>query len=190
MRILPKNFVAIDVETTGGYDPIRYDIIQIGVAIIDRETGTILKTYSSFVKPLSSDRDPKAMEVNGIKEEQLVNAPDLERVLSNIENLIDGDIRSYRIASWGTYFDVNYLQYSYKKIGRKYPWRYDCYCLKSIICSKVCELANRGIVKLPKQWGLKSVMDAMGLEFIGRRHSALADIINTIRLLNYLDRLR
>ena len=177
--LVPKDLIVIDIETTG-IDPINYSICQIGVAIVDRETLNILKTYESLVKPLEDNRYPPAMAIHGITEEQLNQAPQLEQVLSEIESLIK-DPERHMLASWGVYFDVVFLNRQYEKIKKLYPFYHHSFDIKAVVSWELCK---RGL-KL-RQWRLEDMYKKLGLQFEGKRHSALADTLGAIRLLQYV----
>lgn len=187
--LIHKDLIVVDIECTGS-DSDKYSICEIGAAKVDRDTLTILDTFTSLVRPLDDQREPKAMEVHKIPEEVLTEAPELNQVLDSFENWVGNEvvvegkpkmIRSYRLAAWGTYFDITFLKKQYHKINRPYPFCHDCICLKSIAIFKMCEKGFGG-----GKWGVTSCLHKVGLKFIGKKHSALDDVINTIRLLSYL----
>ena len=100
----PHNLICIDLETTDT-DKHKGSIIQIGSVVVDKDF-KIDKTRGEFklyIKPLDEYRNPKAMAVNKISEEYLINAICLNDALEMFESFCGEDTR---LACWGAYFDI------------------------------------------------------------------------------------
>jgi len=77
---LNLNFIACDLETTG-LDPVNDKIIEIAfVKVID---GQIKDTFSTLLNP-ECKLPLKIKRLTGIKDEQLLNSPTLERVIAEL----------------------------------------------------------------------------------------------------------
>lgn len=172
---LPHNIVCIDIEAT---DPDKKlgDIIQIGAVIVNPEF-KIIDTFSVYIKPLTAHRNPRAMSVNGISEETLSTAYSLEQALILFENFCK-DTRL--LSAWGAYFDIEFLKLSYEKIYRRWPFGHKSIDLKSIA---IWEFAKQNI---PFRDGVKRGCDKLSIQFEGRAHDGLADIQNTVKILQKL----
>jgi DNA polymerase III epsilon subunit-like protein len=172
---LPTKYIAIDIETTDA-DHRLGDVIQIGAVVVNEDL-SMGSTFSTYLKPESSFRNPEAMAVNKITEETLESAPTSDRALANFETFCKfqaGD--RPMLAAWGTYFDVTFLREFYHHIGRKWPFSYRCLDLKTIA---IWEASKRGE---SAEGGVSKHLELLGLEFEGEQHDALADIKNTMRI--------
>ena len=170
---LPYKLVAIDLETTD-LDPEIGSIIQIGAIYVDKSLN-IIKKFNKFVLPLDSYRHPKAMAVNKISEETLQKEGIIIHKTLGLFEFFCCDAQ--QLAAWGSNFDIPFLKKQYEKIGRKYPFSYRYFDLKSIA---IWEMARRG---KPMVSGIEKFLKANNLKFNGVAHDALADIENTILLL-------
>ena len=82
-----KNFVAIDVETTGLNDDS--EIIEIGLAVV--ENGSVARTWQSLVKP--KKRIPKDISImTGISDDMVANAPSWAEIEEEFLALVDGKL--------------------------------------------------------------------------------------------------
>lgn len=170
---LPYKLIAIDLETTD-LDPEKGSIIQIGAVYVDK-TLSIRGRFNMFVKPLDDYRHPKAMAVNKISEETLQKeGKDIRQALGAFEFFCSD---AGQLASWGAHFDIPFLKKQYEKIGRRYPFSYRYFDLKSVA---IWEMARRG---KPMVSGVEKFLKANDLKFDGIAHDALADIDNTVSLL-------
>lgn len=175
---LPFKIIALDLETTDS--DFRFgEIIEIGAVIINEDLSTG-REFWSLMRPLTQHRNIEAMEVNKISEDDLDEAAHPMQVLSQFEELaLSVDSRPI-LGAWGTHFDVVYLQDTYKKLKRDYPFSYRCVDLKSIAIwemSKKCKSPTGGVSRF---------LEAIGLEFEGTPHKALDDIKNVVRILQHL----
>ncbi|MCP6727567.1 MAG: 3'-5' exonuclease [Patescibacteria group bacterium] len=173
----PHNLICIDIECTDS-DSHTGSVIQIGAVIVNKEF-TVDKTrgeFSMYIKPLDSFRNPQSMAVNKIPEEYLTNAINLNDALEMFESFCEDD---HILACWGTYFDVPFLRAQYTKIGRKWPFGYRCFDLKS---AAIWESAKHN---KPMTSGVFKFLESIGKDFEGTPHDALSDIKNTVRILEY-----
>ena len=71
-----RHFCCFDFET-GGKDPSKCEIIQIGACIMDRNSLAIKDKFESLMKPKDFDAlEDEALKVNGLTREQLMEAPE------------------------------------------------------------------------------------------------------------------
>ena len=176
-----NDIICIDIETTD-LDPTSGDVIQIGAVRIDKTF--VIKQKDDFVvsyiKPLTTHRNPDAMKCNNISEESLAEGCELTEALEIFENFC-GTCK--RLAAWGAYFDIPFLKEQYKKINRPWPFSYITIDLKTIA---TWELAKRNIFTN----SLLNTLEKLNLTFEGTQHDALADITNTVNIITTLRKQR
>ncbi|MBD5443955.1 MAG: 3'-5' exonuclease [Lachnospiraceae bacterium] len=82
------SYVCLDLETTG-LDPKHDKIIEIGaVKVKDREVVDLMETFINPQRPL----EERIIQLTGIKDEQLCNAPDITEILPKLIDFIGDDI--------------------------------------------------------------------------------------------------
>ena len=169
--------ICLDIETTD-VDSRIGSIIQIGAIFLNDEFEEI-DSFSTYIFPLDSHRNQKAMAVNKISEDILSHSPTLSEALELFENFVfqKKENKKNRLAAWGAYFDIPFLRAQYKKINRDWPFGHKSIDLKSIA---TWELSKRNI---SLNGGVEKALRYLNLEFEGRQHDALADIKNSVRIL-------
>ena len=83
-----NSYVCLDLETTG-LDPKKNKIIEIGA--IKVSDGKIVGQMETFVNP-GVKLEERIVELTGIRDEQLVNAPEIREVLPELLHFIGEDI--------------------------------------------------------------------------------------------------
>lgn len=83
-----KDYVAVDLETTGLY-PKQDRIIEIGALRV--RNGEVVETFSSFINPLQRLTD-KVTQITGIKDEDLIEAPTMEDIWKEVFDFLGDDI--------------------------------------------------------------------------------------------------
>ncbi len=68
MKVEKEIYVSVDIEASGPI-PGKYSMLSIGACI----TSNPSKTFSCYLKPISNEFIPEAMEVTGLSLEKLVN---------------------------------------------------------------------------------------------------------------------
>lgn len=97
-----KNYVSIDLETTG-LNPKTDKIIEIGaLKVVD---GKVVDTFSTFVNP-GRKLEERIVELTGIRDEDLCEAPRIEEVLPKIFDFI-GD---FCLLGHSILFDFSFLK--------------------------------------------------------------------------------
>jgi len=175
MKIPFGELVCIDLETTDS-DAGPGSIIQLSAVIVDEKFNNTGEFFDTYVIPLDDYRNPKAMAVNKITEKEIKTGLSLGTALEKFEKFCGG--RKF-LGSWGAYFDIPFLREQYKKIGRKYPFSYRSFCLKTVA---VWELAKRDKAA---SWVSKTLED-LGSNFEGTHHNALDDIKNAVKIVQIL----
>jgi len=184
-----KDLVLIDLETSTG-DTLTADICEIGAVYCCRRSLFMLDEFSSLAKPTRDYRDPRAMAVHGVPEEDLQKALELSIVLDNFESWVSKNLivqkmqpvlKNVMLGSWGNY-DISILQNQYRLINKEYPFHYRTLDLKSILYWEFAKM-EKGI---SRKSGLQSVSKTLELPFLGIHHRALDDIKQSLRILQCL----
>ena len=102
-------YVVFDVETTGLSSV--YDTI-IELAGVRMKDGEIIDRFESFANP-HRPLPEKIIEITGIKDEMLVDAPEIDDVLQDFYEWVGDDVFVAHNAS----FDIGFLNQGYAKIG-------------------------------------------------------------------------
>lgn len=97
----PRDYVALDLETTG-LVPAYDDIIEI--ALVRVKDGNPIETYQTLVNP-GYEIDDFIVDLTGITNEMLASAPTLMEVLTEAASFIGDAI----IVGHNVHFDVNFL---------------------------------------------------------------------------------
>lgn len=104
-------YVVFDVETTG-LSAVHDEIIEL--AAVKVKNGEIIDRFESFVnphRPLSAT----ITELTSITDDMVKDAPDLDEVLPDYLDFIDGTV----LVAHNARFDMGFLQAGAKKIGRE-----------------------------------------------------------------------
>lgn len=81
---------SIDLETTG-VDPGYSEIIQIAVVPLDDQLEPVGTPFYRLIRPEFPElADPKALEINGLSTEDLMDEADAEKVADLFEEWVDG----------------------------------------------------------------------------------------------------
>ncbi len=101
-------FAVLDLETTG-FEP-HDEVIQAGLVLL--EENRIVSTYASLVRP-SKSIPPFIERLTGISDAMLEQAPELDRVMGEIEPLLEGAI----LVAHNARFDLSFLQRAFSQCG-------------------------------------------------------------------------
>ncbi|GAB4570484.1 MAG: helicase C-terminal domain-containing protein [Anaerolineae bacterium] len=150
--------IAIDLETTG-LDPYNDAILEIGLARF--KDGQIVDTYQTLVDP-GREIPPYITSLTGIQQEDILDAPRIDKVLPKIERFIgNAPILGHNVG-----FDVAFLR------------RYDM--LYTNLQLDTYELASVLLPTAPR-YNLNSLCQQLGVA-LDDAHRALADAIATGRV--------
>jgi len=154
---LDEEFVAFDLETTG-LNSREDRIIEIGAVII--KDGREVDRFQTFVNPRRQLRQ-QIVELTGITEEMLIDAPDIEQVLPEFLQFV-GD---RTVVAHNADFDTGFIRTACKEQGIEYPFT----SVDTLALSQV-------LMKQLKQHKLNLIADAMNLpEF--NHHRAADDAV-------------
>ena len=154
---------------------VPHEVMQIGAVILNEEN-EVVDSFRSFVHPQFGMPDEKVSELTGITEEDLKDAPLLQKALASMAEWIGG--RKVIAASWS---DTDYRQLS-DEMSQKH-------------------IHNRTIEKLFDDWvdlqkaytnmvgssqaiSLEKAMNASSVEVDGRLHDGAVDAFNTAKLIS------
>jgi len=107
-----KPVVIIDTEAS---DLLENDGEIIEICLLMLDGADISKTLHTYIKPSVELRDI-AVEITGIQNETLLNAPTFESINKEIIEMIDGAQLTGKLLS----FDVDFLNKSFGSIGSSY----------------------------------------------------------------------
>lgn len=103
-QMLPRTFVAVDVETTG-LSPQKDAIIEIGaVRFCD---GEIVDTFATFVNP-GRPIPIFIQQLTNISDRDVVSAPKMDRVLPELLAFVDNTV--YGVVGHNVGFDLGFLE--------------------------------------------------------------------------------
>jgi len=123
-----KKALWFDVETTG-LNHFKNDIIQI--AALAEVEGNIIEEFNSKIAPVDpTNVDPKALEVNGLKLEDIMKYPKAKEVHKKFTDFLGRYIDKYNKedkfapAGYNVNFDIDFLSSFFRKCGDKYYGSY------------------------------------------------------------------
>ena len=181
-----KDPIVFDIECTGS-DKEKYSICEIGAVRVCKNSLAIIGEFQSLVKPYLGNFDPDAMAVHNIPMEELQKAPDVTEVLDKFEAWISKTdapylaCREVTLSGWGaSYFDVPFLQETYKILHRPWLFDYKTIDIKTIAC---WEFARQN---KPFKGGLEKCSRRLEFTMEGVHHRAVDDAKATDRILSAL----
>ncbi|WP_408007360.1 exonuclease domain-containing protein [Pseudalkalibacillus sp. A8] len=169
------NVVVFDLETTGFYPDQGDEIISIGAIKVKGSNIQHNETYYSLVR---CDRTLPAeiIELTGIKNEDLKNAPDLQQVLIEFYNFVRGNV----LVAHHSNHEKNFLQHTNRKLFRS---QFKHRIVDTSFLFKIAE-PNINLVRL------EDCCEYCGIPVI-ERHHALGDAKLTAQLWSiYLNRIQ
>lgn len=165
-----KNYVVIDVETTG-LDADHDEIIE--VAAIRYSAGEVKEAFQTYVKPLN-EIPMKITQINGITNETVENAPHFSQIVAELEDFIG----TSNLVGHNIEFDIKFL----------YAAGYDMFRFKNRKYYDTLKLARR-VIKPDEVTNYKLgtlIHEYSGCFESANAHSALSDCLDTMRLYNML----
>lgn len=173
--------LVIDLEMNGMYTeeiPMG-EIIEIGAVVLNEEF-EIVDKYSTYIKPNNLRISQGVQRLTNITEEKLVKAPNIKEALENLLQ-ITPDINNTTLYTWSD-SDTNAIECELNS--------------KNIQIKDIKRLCNNYIdiqeifgerVGIENRLNLTKALNMIGLEFNGREHGALADVINTAQILKEIE---
>lgn len=159
---------AVDIETTG-LDVLAHEIIEIGIARLDLDTGEVTPVFTSFVRPIQPIQ-PHITEITGIIPDDLKHAPPVEQLGHTIAAMLSGSLTVAHNAE----FDFSFLR---KFFGSEFISDND--------------IAVIDTLKLSRQW-INSPRYSLGFltDYLKlpqeRAHRAADDAVMCLRLFNHM----
>lgn len=163
---LEWNYAAVSPEDLIAGKTLRFEIIQIGAAMVD-SCGQILKTFDRLIAPtVHHTIMPKVTELTGITEQKLCGQPNFPSVWQEFCLWSGGE---QEIAFWGNCDRavlLSNLLYFHFPDG------------EGLILHDLQALFDRAYLHSGQQTALSSALSALRLTPYGQYHSALADAVN------------
>jgi DNA polymerase III epsilon subunit family exonuclease len=156
-------FIFLDTETTG-LDPEKCELIEISAVKVKK--GKIIEEFDSLVRPLSNI-PPEIEKLTGISNEDVKNAPSLEKVRDDFLNFVsDDDI----LVAHNVFFDKNFLNHKNFNLNQK---EIDTFDLATLV------------VRDSKSFSLEALSSYFEIEHEDA-HRAMADVKAMFNLWNSL----
>ena len=108
---LDGDFVVFDIETTG-LNAYTEKITEIGAVKI--RNGKVIDEYSSFVNP-GKPIPKKIVELTGITDEMVKDAPDIEKVLPEFLEFVKDSV----VVAHNASFDLGFIRHNCRVLGYK-----------------------------------------------------------------------
>ncbi len=131
-EIFERPIAFTDVETTG-LDEIKHEILEIGLVLVDQQTGEVIDTLNLKVKPEHIETaDETALKVNGYDAGDWQDAiPIIEAMALYGEKAKDAIFCSHNVT-----FDWSFIAVAFKKASLKSPLDYHRLDLFTLIWAK------------------------------------------------------
>lgn len=169
--------VVLDTETTGLSPAMGHRVVE--VAAVRLEGWREVNSFSALVNP-GRPMDPGASRVNGIYDEDLVDAPPFSSVAPSLHRLLDGAV----IVAHNARFDANFLGMEYSLFNAEAPtFEGPLEIDNAWMCT--LQLARRLFTFNRNSLG--HVAQSLGVR-TGRAHRALNDVYTTIGILKRMTR--
>ena len=156
----------LDLEYTcwDGPAPMDSEVIQLGIVEVEYATLTLKREEEFLVRPYKSLVSPFCTKLTSITPEMVKTGRRLEDV---IRTLLKNWGPTKKICyTWGS-DDAPLLQFQSKELG--VPWSFHIVDLA---------LLFHQTFNLDKSMSLDKALEFLGLKFVGRMHSAMADASN------------
>ncbi|MEW7293147.1 exonuclease domain-containing protein [Aquimarina sp. 2304DJ70-9] len=173
-----NTIIIIDLEATcwNGSVPQGQisEIIEIGICLLDTQTGTISKNHGILVKPEKSEVSPFCTELTTITQEMLdEEGISFEAACEMLR--IQYNSTEYTWASYGQY-DLNMMKKQCLDIGVDYPLSQNHINVK-VLFSKVKGLRRRV--------GMKGALGILEIPLEGTHHRGVDDARNIAKILDW-----
>lgn len=128
-----KKIAFTDFEMTG-LDPLKHEIIEIGLLVADEETLEEITRFDQKVIPEHIERaDPQSLGIAGYKEEYWKNAVSLKDALTKYSELVEGSL----FAAWNTHIDWTFLAEAYRTTTMQNPLDFHVLDIYSVAYEKL-----------------------------------------------------
>lgn len=170
--------IIVDLEATCWQDAVpqgqQNEIIEIGLAVLDAETGTISKNKGILVKPQRSSVSLFCTELTTITQDLLdQNGVSFEEAINQLVDEYHPDL--YTWASYGQY-DLNMIKKQCKSFGVSYPMGEEHINVKEYFAEKF------GLVK---PTGMNGALHLLNIPLEGTHHRGIDDAKNIAKILHW-----
>lgn len=180
-----SSYVVLDLEMcrlSEGEKDTRYnlpfEIIQIGAVKLN-EKFEIVDSFNSFVKPVYGHLDSFIKRLTGITKVDLSQALELETVLTQFADFIDG--QEVKAVSWSM---SDYKQLSAEMVKKSiHNERVEALFDNWIDCQKM--FGEKLVSK--KAFALEEALIASDIDTVGNMHDGYSDAVNTAYLFSKLE---
>jgi DNA polymerase III alpha subunit (gram-positive type) len=167
-------FAITDIETTGDV-PGVHEILEIGLVLCDRKTFKILDTLNIKVKPKHIETAiPKALALNGYKEENWKEAVSLEEAMRMYAEKTAGTV----FCAFNATFDWGFMSEAFRQT--KVENKMDYHRLD------ILTLAWDRVLKDEKSWSLKKTCELLGILPEPDVHTALNGAMTAYKVFHKL----
>jgi len=127
-----RNIAITDLETTG-LDPLKHEIIEIGLVLIKQPSLEIIETIDIKVKPQNIETaSPEALQLNGYKTKEWENAMELKDALTiYLEKTKDAIFCAHN-----TNFDFPFIKQACIKMNLTNTMDYHCIDIPTLVWLK------------------------------------------------------
>ncbi|PIF30646.1 inhibitor of KinA sporulation pathway (predicted exonuclease) [Flavobacterium sp. 9] len=170
--------IIIDLEATCWQTTVpqgqENEIIEIGLAVLDSETGAITQNQGILIKPQRSIVSPFCTELTMITQDLLdKNGVSFEEAIEKLVDEYNPDL--YTWASYGQY-DLNMLRKQCKSFGIPYPMGEEHINVKTSFGDKF------GLVK---PTGMNGALHLLDIPLEGTHHRGIDDAKNIAKILHW-----
>ncbi|PXY42740.1 DNA polymerase III [Flavobacterium cheongpyeongense] len=170
--------IIIDLEATCWQSEVpkgqQNEIIEIGLAVLDAETGEITQNIGILIKPQRSTVSLFCTELTTITQDLLdKNGVSFEDAINQLTDEYQPDL--YTWASYGQY-DLNMLQKQCKSFGIPYPMGDEHINVKTWFAEKF---------GLKKPTGMNGALHLLNIPLEGTHHRGIDDAKNIAKILHW-----
>lgn len=173
------NFIAFDIES-GGLEPGRHSLLEVG--LVAYKDGKVVDTFQSFVAAEEYVVTPKAMEVNGLKLNEVAAKGlwPVELVLAIIK-FIQRNFESkddYQLLGHNPSLDKYMIRHLFKQAGQNMDDHISYRVVDTTTMITLCK--ELGLLPADVSRKLHAVAEHLGVLKRGSEHTALGDAHTTI----------
>jgi inhibitor of KinA sporulation pathway (predicted exonuclease) len=173
-----KNIIIVDLEATcwNGAIPKGQvnEIIEIGICVLNTETGEISQNEGILIKPELSEISEFCTELTTITQE-MVDTEGISFYEACTKLRIEYNPKQYTWASYGQY-DLNMLKKQCKLRGVEYPMGHEHINVKTTFTE---------VKGLRKKVGMKGALNILKIPLDGTHHRGVDDARNIAKVLNW-----
>lgn len=178
----------VDLEATCTNDPVeretyRNEIIEVGIALLDVRSLTVVETHQLYVKPTTTSVLPFCTELTGITPERVAQSPGFPQVMAQLQALVSR-WQARGVTSWGSFGEYDRNQFA-RQCERERVFN-PMQLLEHFNVKSAAQVA----LKSKKGLGLATAVQRLGLTFYGNHHSGMDDAVNVANVLAAVQRIR